>query len=81
MIAVCASQQGCGSGPEPIPEKFLMHGVDAYSLLSNLPVLTSQEGQAFYKGWAGEGAPDNIVPVWNHPGFRPTGLVQDRDQV
>ena len=60
-----------------------MHGVDAYSLLSSLPLLTSQEVQGFYRGWAEEGAlaPDNIVPVWNHPGPRPTGLVQDREQV
>ena len=83
MIGVCTSQQGHRSEHEPIPEKFLMHGVDVYSLLSSLPLLTSQEGQGFYRGWAGEGAPppDNIVPVWNHPGLRPTGLAQDREQV
>ena len=60
-----------------------MHGVDAYSLLSSLPLLISQEAQDFYRGWAGEGAPppDNIVSVWNHTGPRPISLVQDREQV
>ena len=58
-------QQGCGSGHEPIPEKFIMHGVDAYSLLSSLPLLTSQGVQGFYRGWAEEGAPPpgNVVSV------------------
>ena len=76
-------QQGHRSGREPIPKKFLIHGVDAYSLLSNLPLLMSQEVQGFYRGWAGEGAPPpgNIVPVWSHPGPRPMGLTQDRKQV
>ena len=60
-----------------------MHGVDAYSLLSRLPLLTSQEVQGFYSGWAEEGAPPpgNIVPVWSYPGLRPIGLAQDREQV
>ena len=60
-----------------------MHGIDVYSPLSSLPLLMSQEGQDFYRGWAGEGAPPtgNIVPVWNYPGIKPTGLVQDRKQV
>ena len=65
-IAVSASQQECGSGHEPIPEKFLMHGVDAYSLLSlmhgvdvysllsSLSLLMSQGAQGFYRDWAGE---------------------------
>ena len=46
-----------------------MHGVDAYSLLSSLPLLTSHWAQDFYRGWAEEGAPppDNIVPVQGHP--------------
>ena len=83
MIGVHTSQQGHGSGLEPIPEKFIMHGVDAYSLLSSLPLLISQGTQGFYRGWAGEGAPppDNIVPVWNHPGLWPIDLVQDREKV
>ena len=58
-----------------------MHGADVYSLLFSLPPLTSQEVQGFYRDWAGEGTPlpDNIVPVWNHSGPRPTDLVQDRE--
>ena len=60
-----------------------MHGVDVYSLLSSLALLMSQEVQGFYRGWAEEEAPppDNIVPVWSHPGFRPISLAQDREQV
>ena len=76
-------QSGCGLGCGPIPEKFLMHGVDVYSLLSSLPLLMSQEVQGFYRGLAEEGTlpPGNIVPVWSHPGLRLIGLAQDRDQV
>ena len=76
-------QPGCGSGRELIPEKFLMHGVDAYPPLSSLPLLTSQGAQGFYRSWAGDGAPlpGNIVPVLSHPGPRPMGLTQDREQV
>ena len=83
IIGVHASHQGCGSECEFIPEEFLMHGVNAYSLLFSLHLLMSQEGQGFYRGWAGEGAPPpgNIVPVWNHLGTRPTGLVQGRKEV
>ena len=44
-----------------------MQGVDAYSLLSSLPLLTSQEVQGFYRGWAGEGAP----PPDNSPHLEP----------
>ena len=60
-----------------------MHGVDAYFLLSSLPLLTSQAVQGFYIGWAEEGAPPpgNTVPVWSHPGPRPIGLAEDREQV
>ena len=73
MIGIHASQLGHGSGHEPIPEKFLIHGVDVYSLLSSLPLLTSQEVQNFYRGWAGEGAPppDNIVPAGTIQGSGP----------
>ena len=65
---------GQGSGCEPIPEKFLMHDVYAY------PLLTSLRAQGFYRGWAGEGTPPpgNIVLVWSHPGPRSrerTGLI------
>ena len=54
-----------GQGAGPIPEKFLMHGVDVHSLLSRVPLLTSCRAQSFYRGWAGGGVPppDNIVPV------------------
>ena len=54
----------------------LMHGIDAYSLLSSLPLLTSHKAQGFYRGWVGEGAPaaDNIVPVQSRPGVQGHGL-------
>ena len=57
-------------GYKPIPEKFLMHGVDVYPSLSSLPVLMSHLTQDYLWGLGRKGIPppSNIVPHWSHPG-------------
>ena len=77
------SPGGHGSGCGPIPEKFLMYGVYVYSLVSSLPLLTSQRAQGFYRAEQerGTSASDNIVPVQSLPGPKPIDLVPDREQV
>ena len=64
---------GMGQGLSPLPEKFLMHGVDLHPSLSYLPLLMSHRTQDYLCGLGGRELPPpcNIVPGWSHPGSRP----------
>ena len=67
---------GLSQGLRPIPEKFLMHGVDVYPSLSSLPLLTSLLTQDYLwrLGRRGIPPPSNIVPGWLHPGPQVPGV-------
>ena len=64
---------GLGQGLRPIPEKFLMHGIDVHPSLSSLPLLMSHLAQDYLWGLGRRGIPPpgHIVPGWSHPGPRP----------
>ena len=70
-----ASVQALGQGLRPIPEKFLMHGVDVCPSLSSLPLLMSYVVQDYLLGLDRRGIPPpgHIFPGWSHPGPRPMG--------
>ena len=46
---------GASQGLRPVPEKFLIYGVEVHPSLSSLPLLTSHLTHAIYRGWAGGG--------------------------
>ena len=60
---------GLSQGLRPVPEKFLMHGVNVYPSLSSLPLLTSFLAQDYLWGLGRRGIPppSNIVHGWLHP--------------
>ena len=67
---------GLSQGLRPIPEKFLMHGVVVYPLLSSLPLLMSHLAQEYLWGLGRRGipAPSNIIPGRLHQGPRAPGV-------
>ena len=68
--------QAWGQDLRPVPEKFLMHGVDVYLSLSSLPLLMSYLAQDYVWGLGRRGTPppSNVVPGWLHPGPQAPGV-------
>ena len=67
----------------PLPEKFLLHGVDVHPSLSSLPLLMSYRTQDYLWGlvWRGIPPPGNVVPGWSHRGPRSQGWNPDTQLV
>ena len=66
---------GVSQGMRPVPEKFLMDGVDVHPSLSRLPLLTPHLPQDYFWGLGRRGIlpQGHVVPGWSHPGPRPRG--------
>ena len=66
---------GVSQGLRPVPEKFLMDGVDMQPSLSCLPLLTPYLPQDYLWGLGRRGIlpQGHVVPGWSDPGLRSRG--------